>query len=223
MQRQPGFVCRVEGQPASDPCVSTPPADAYWGLFWSDGRSGAWSYATTSASGLNVPDGGYVGFSWNSSAARSAPGVAPTAHPAAPTKTPSAKPTSKPSTKPSTKPSSKASTKPSTKPTPTPTPTASASVDPTTQPDSPARRVRSATTQAPDSVGQPTKSPGGVDGEMLPESPAPTDSSSTEAAADPSGPSDDGLPTWVGPVVIVGLFAAGGAVAVVRRRRNSSP
>ena len=32
VQRQPGFVCRVSGVPAGDPCVSTPPADAYWGL-----------------------------------------------------------------------------------------------------------------------------------------------------------------------------------------------
>ena len=38
VQRQPGFVCRVEGVPAEDPCVNTPPADAYWALYWSDGR-----------------------------------------------------------------------------------------------------------------------------------------------------------------------------------------
>ena len=31
VQRQPGFVCRVEGKPAEDPCVNTPPTDAYWG------------------------------------------------------------------------------------------------------------------------------------------------------------------------------------------------
>ncbi|MDX6371065.1 MAG: hypothetical protein QOD98_53, partial [Nocardioidaceae bacterium] len=36
VQRQPGFVCRINGQPASDPCVNTPPSDAYWGLWWSD-------------------------------------------------------------------------------------------------------------------------------------------------------------------------------------------
>ncbi|MGZ4456328.1 MAG: hypothetical protein ACXVGM_19035, partial [Oryzihumus sp.] len=38
VQRQPGFVCRVDGAPSSDPCQNTPPADAYWGLWWSDGR-----------------------------------------------------------------------------------------------------------------------------------------------------------------------------------------
>ena len=40
VQRQPGFVCRVSGAPASDPCVNTPPASAYWSLWWSDGKSG---------------------------------------------------------------------------------------------------------------------------------------------------------------------------------------
>ena len=35
--RQPGFVCRVNGQPASDPCVNASPANAYWGLWWADG------------------------------------------------------------------------------------------------------------------------------------------------------------------------------------------
>ena len=30
--RQPGFVCRVNGVPAADPCVNASPVDAYWGL-----------------------------------------------------------------------------------------------------------------------------------------------------------------------------------------------
>jgi hypothetical protein len=45
-QRQPGFVCRVDGSPSSDPCVNTSPADAYWSLWWSDGKSGHWSFAS---------------------------------------------------------------------------------------------------------------------------------------------------------------------------------
>ena len=73
VQRQPGFVCRVSGAPADDPCVNTPPADAYWGLWWSDGRSGSWTYASTSAGSLRVPDSGYVAFSWNGGSARSGP------------------------------------------------------------------------------------------------------------------------------------------------------
>ncbi len=216
VQRQPGFVCTVSGQPADDPCVNTPPADAYWGLWWSDGKSGSWTYATTGASGLAVPDGGYVAFSWNGSSARSTPGVSPAPHPAEPT------PTHPPSTPPST-------------PTTPPTHTGSA--------------------------GQPTKSPGGTGGEMLPDptasapadpsgstsatpggtksaspSSTPTDSTSTStsaseptdgpddtvpSSAEPEDTGDSGLPAWVAPVVIALLFAVAGGAAVVRRRRAS--
>jgi hypothetical protein len=208
VQRQPGFVCRVNGAPADDPCVNTPAADAYWGLWWSDGRSGSWTYATTAAGSLKVPKGGYVAFSWNGSAARSTPGVSPTAHSVAPT--PNGKPTSKPSAKPSSKPS-----------TPEPSRTESSSTESSSAESSSAEPSPSSTksekpspsaTVPPGKVGQPTKSPGGVAGEMLPESPE---------TADP--PDDGGVPTWVGPVVVVVLFAAGGAVAVVRRRRNPTP
>ena len=31
VQRQPGFVCRINGQPASDPCVNTPPVERLLG------------------------------------------------------------------------------------------------------------------------------------------------------------------------------------------------
>ena len=62
--RQPGFVCRVNGVPTSDPCVNTSPADAYWGLWWSDGTTGSWTFATTGVGGQTVPAGGSVGWSW---------------------------------------------------------------------------------------------------------------------------------------------------------------
>ena len=95
VQRQPGFVCRINGQPASDPCVSTPPSNAYWGLFWSDGRSGSWSYASLGAGSLTVPDGGYVAFAWQSGS-QNAPNVAPAPHASSPppAPTPTVTPTS---------------------------------------------------------------------------------------------------------------------------------
>ncbi len=65
--RQPGFVCRVNGVPTSDPCVNTSPADAYWGLWWTDGTSSSWTYSSQSVGGLTVPDGGSVGWSWHGS------------------------------------------------------------------------------------------------------------------------------------------------------------
>ena len=33
----------------SDPCVNTPPTDAYWGLWWSDGEVGSWAYCQLGA------------------------------------------------------------------------------------------------------------------------------------------------------------------------------
>ena len=87
VQRTPGFVCRIDGlpSPADDPCVNTPPADAYWSLWWSDGKSGKWTYASQAASSLKVPAGGYVGMSWQGSGAKSPPGAPPSAHRTQPT------------------------------------------------------------------------------------------------------------------------------------------
>ena len=67
LQRFPAFVCRIDGVPADDPCVNTPPADAYWGLWWSDGESGKWSYSSLAAGSLTVPAGGYVAMVWDGS------------------------------------------------------------------------------------------------------------------------------------------------------------
>jgi hypothetical protein len=97
VQQTPGFVCRINGQPASDPCVKTPPSDAYWGLWWSDGTSGSWTYASVGAGSLTVPDGGYVAFAWQSGS-KSAPGVPATAHTSPPSSSPTTTPSSLPST-----------------------------------------------------------------------------------------------------------------------------
>lgn len=104
VQRQPGFVCRVSGKPADDPCVNTPPADAYWGLFWSNGTNGQWSYASSGAGSLSIPDGGSVAFSWQGSTNRAYPGVAPPEHASQPSSSPSSQP-AQPSSSPSSKPS----------------------------------------------------------------------------------------------------------------------
>ncbi len=73
---QPGFVCRVDGKPASDPCQRTPPQDAYWGLFWSDGKGG-WKYSSTSAGSLQVPAGGSIGWRFQDGGATDYPATAP--------------------------------------------------------------------------------------------------------------------------------------------------
>jgi hypothetical protein len=89
VQQQPGFVCRVDGLPSDQACVRTPPTNAYWGLWWSDGQSGTWTYATQGAYDLDVPDGGSVAFSWNGSSTRSEPSATPPDHGAEPSPSPS--------------------------------------------------------------------------------------------------------------------------------------
>jgi hypothetical protein len=54
----PGLLCRIDGEPASDPCHSAPPADAYW-AYWHAPRGGDWVYSTSGA-GTRVPPAGSV-------------------------------------------------------------------------------------------------------------------------------------------------------------------
>jgi hypothetical protein len=237
VQRQPGFVCRVDGKPASDPCVNTPPADAYWGLWWSDGKSGTWSYSSLGAGSLNVPDGGYVAFAWQSGS-KSAPGVPASAHAqtpptsaaasATPTTKPTTTPTDKPSSKPSTKPSSKPSGKPTSQPTgqTAPTPTGAESVDsaPTSAaPDQTGSASPSATEDASDSASATTP-------ESATES-ADVSATDTSQAPDPTAQAgetapveeDSALPAWVVPAVLVLLAIGGGAAYLLRRRDRPRP
>ena len=54
-QREPGFVCRVKNAPQSAQCVNASPTNAYWGLYWSDGKSGEWTYSSSGVGGTSVP------------------------------------------------------------------------------------------------------------------------------------------------------------------------
>ncbi|GAW51330.1 MULTISPECIES: hypothetical protein [unclassified Nocardioides] len=210
VQRQPGFVCTVSGAPADDPCVNTPPADAYWGLWWSDGRSGSWTYASTSAAGLTVPDGGYVAFSWNGSSTRSTPGAAPATHPTQPTPTTSPThatptPTAHPSHtggagQPPTSPRASDATDP----------TASATLDPT----GPGSAEPGGTKKTRSASPPPADPPSASESTQGPDDTVPV-------SADPADPGGGGLPAWVAPVVIAALFAGAGGAAVVRRRRGT--
>ncbi|GAA5154158.1 hypothetical protein GCM10023340_37190 [Nocardioides marinquilinus] len=117
-QRQPGFVCRVSNKPTSDPCVNTSPASAYWGLWWTNGKTGTWVYSSLGVTSLKVPNGGSVAFSWDDKA-----GNQPPTYPAP--KTQRAEP----------EPSEEPTPTPDTTPTPDPTPTRTPDPAPTEQPD----------------------------------------------------------------------------------------
>ncbi|MBB2893144.1 hypothetical protein [Flexivirga oryzae] len=73
--RQPGFVCRLYGKPASDPCVNASPTTAYWS-YWHAPNGGAWSYSSEGAASHHVIPGGFEGWAF-STGSKVAPGVAP--------------------------------------------------------------------------------------------------------------------------------------------------
>lgn len=200
VQRQPDFVCRVAGLPTpeQDPCVYTPPATAYWSLWWTDEDGGDWTYSSLNVGGLRVPDGGYLAFSWSTGSRPVPPGFRAVAHAAPPpSPTPKAKPTKSPTASPT----------PSA--TPADPPTESASPSPTKEPKpkpkpKPTPSASSTPVDSASAVAVPSASP-----------------SSTPTAADPAT-DDDGLPAWVAPTLIGLLFTGAAAVAVVRRRRTAS-
>lgn len=82
-QRYPGsVVCRIDGYPASDPCIQMPPASAYWSFFTAR-RGGSWSYSSTGAAGYNPAAGTVIGFAFGAGAR---PRMAPPAAPVVPVK-----------------------------------------------------------------------------------------------------------------------------------------
>ena len=62
-QRFPGFVCRIAGRPANDPCVNTSPGSAYWS-YWIAAPGGSWCYSTVGAGNRTPPAGTFEGWSF---------------------------------------------------------------------------------------------------------------------------------------------------------------
>lgn len=227
VQRQPGFVCRVDGAPSNDPCVNTPPSDAYWGLWWSDGKSGKWTYSSTGVGSLEVPAGGYVALSWNGSSSSDPPSVAPKAHASPPAASSSPTPTATPTPQPTHTPPPPQSTPHPPGPTPDaasdPAATAPTSTPATATPPTAIDTSSSSTPSASRSA-KPhrsrTKQHHTATASSSPSADATTTSAThpTSSQADPPATSGSGLPGWVAPVVAGLLLAAAGAAAVARRR-----
>ncbi len=212
VQRQPGFLCRVNGVPARDPCVNTPPADAYWGLFWTDGKSGSWTYSTIGITGLQVPQGGAVAVAWQQGNARHTPSF-PALRQATPTPTPG--PTPSPSPTAPTKPPTSAAA-----PTPAQPPSAAASTQATPPPATPVP------TSSP-SPRRPAKLPSrhpvlSADATPTPStdaatSPAPAATPVTDATSD----GGDRVPTWVTLLILTTLLVSISVMAAAARRRRT--
>jgi hypothetical protein len=127
-----GFVCRIAGKPDSskESCQRTPPADAYWALFWSDGKSSTWMYATIGVGGLSVPEGGSIGWRFEDGGARENPGQPPTMSPDEPSPSPSPHPQPTGAPKPSAAPQPSRTATPSASSPPASTPSGASAPSP---------------------------------------------------------------------------------------------
>ena len=210
VQNEP-FVCRVDGTPASDPCTHTPPADAYWSLWWSDGKSGTWSYASSGVTSLKVPAGGYVALSWQKGNAQARPGVSPKPHGVQPTSSPTTRPPSSP--QPSHGPTGAPSS--STPPGAPTTSPASSTSGPTSGPSA-SRHPHHAKPTHHQHSSAPKPSSHGSDGSHA-LGPA---ANVSDGSGGSGGSGSGGLPGWVAPVAIAALFVGVGTITLLRRKSS---
>jgi len=220
------FVCRVDALPGQDQesCARTPPPDRYWGLWWSDGESGSWTYATQGAYSLDVPDGGSVAFSWNGSSTKKAPGVAPQQHEPEPSQEPS---TQQPSQPPSGGGGGGGGTGGSTPAGTTGSDPTTAGADGTRQRDGArgggregaqdrdGRREREDQQDRQDRRDRRDRE--AVDPTVEPSTASDATGEAT-AAEPPASASEDALPVWVGPSAVAGLHGVAGLATYLRRR-----
>ncbi len=193
-----GFVCRINGQPSTDPCDRTPPASAYWAYFHAK-PGGSWSYST-SGGGYNPKPGTVEGW-------RFGDGDEPTTPPPG-----SVAPTPKPSPTPTA--SASATRQPSTGTAPRPTSTASVAA-----PGAPGASTPSGTTTA-DPTSSGTPSPGATvpAGGTATSEPVAGTTLSPASAPEPAAAGSGGGISWVwGVGLLAVLGGVGGAVAIRRR------
>lgn len=222
------FVCRVAGKPADDPCTDAAQANAYWSLWWSDGESGDWVYASLGVNGLTVPEGGYVAFAWHQGGGRAtAPSAAPTPREA---NAPSADPDDRPSSRPTRRPGGSGKSEPGrassdvpTSGTPTGTTEgAEPSTDTTAGPTgegaggSGKNRRRNSVPPAPPATSD-TAAPASPTTEV---SDLPEGLPASMADAESSDDTDGAVSLWLAGAAAVLVFGAAGAVPILRRRRG---
>lgn len=253
VQREQGFVCRVNNAPSSaqESCVNTPPADAYWGLWWSNGTSGTWTYASAGVDSQKVPAGSSVALSWNGSSTKSPPRSTPPSHAASPS--PSATPRPTPSAA-SPSPGAHGGTPGHATDGPQGHSTGS-------NPDADSASDNSSATGTETLASSPSASAAGAlpspraahaphaaqrepgrrehpahhrardqrEKALASPSPSPSAGSLNASAArrplvsaDPAEAGGEVLPAWVAPAGLIALFVAAGGIVFVRRRRGVS-
>ncbi len=204
VSRIPAALCRIDGVPASDPCVVMPPSSAYWSL-WTATRGGSWVFASTGVGSDHPAPGTVVGFAFGA-------GDPPAVRPPAPAPAPRASSAPKPTKRPTATPS-RTSTSPRTAAA-TPETTGG---DRGSAPTSPAKQAPPAGAAAPDLARTPTE---------LRDSAAPTATDVGRGSLDDAAPASStsalgSSSPWalLGGAVLA--LALGGATAyAVRRRRG---
>jgi hypothetical protein len=219
-----GFICRIDDEPppSEDPCVTTPPADAYWSYWHADAGQNTWTYSEEGATSYHPPPGSVDAWTFGStdiegtdgqpsfppSAVRagSGPGSgSTTTTPPAPTTTaPAPERTSATAGPPTTAPATSSPTSPST------------ALPTTSAPGGGTGHHALASSDGPASTSPATSALG---------RPAPVgDAGSTPKIVDaapivtPRRSAGSAVPLLVGAGILVALAAAAGA-AVWRRRR----
>lgn len=239
---QPGAVCKVDGYRTQDACQRMPPANAYWGLFWSDGEGG-WVYSQEGVDNLDVPAGGSVAWAWQNGGGYDYPGVAPTQQ-TEPAEGPT--PSQPPAGDGGGSSGGNGGSGGGSGPSGSGTPDASATTSPTGTPSASADGDRRGRGRAADAGTRDRPGPDEAQrqdrrddaprdgkrdrdrqqdrqqdgrGEDEPGSEATVDAEAPATAAEP--PADagqDGLPVWVGPAAVGLLLPAAGLAAYLRRR-----
>lgn len=222
------FVCRISGLPdaSREDCADTPPANAYWAVFWSDGKRGTWTYASEGVTSLDVPAGGSIGFRFQDGGARANPGPPPntgTAPKPEPTKPP--KPTPEPTRAPVTPSQSAAPSASASAGTPTGSPAAAAKAERAQK-----HADERAEKRAEDRAGKPGDRKAAAKAERRAAREADDGAADEQVTADavaqeetpltPTSATDDGggALTWLAGGAVLLLAAAAGVLA--RRRRG---
>ena len=213
------FVCRIDDKPVTD-CSRTPPANAYWSLWWSDGKSGEWKYSSVAGKALKVPDGGYVAFSWQGQTSQAKPRVTPVSHStsatsSAPASSATAQPTAPHSAGSHTSGSPGPASSVSTEPSDPGSTSSDAAAAPTSRDRQASGHDRQKASRTSKTTSGSSKSGSRRSGQAA--GPVAQVASGTGDAA---GSGSGGLPGWVPPVAIVVLFAGTGAVLLARRRSS---
>jgi hypothetical protein len=162
---QPGFVCRIDGKPADDPCQVTPPGDAYW-AYYEAARGGSWRYSIRGPAATRPEPGSVEGWAFGDSRQ---PGVPPPPV-EEPTQPPPTQSTPPPTSPPASQPVPPQSTPGSATPSPT-APIPPSDPTPTVDSPSPTAAATVASEAGASDAGSPTTGGSATAGTAEPSSP----------------------------------------------------